>query len=959
MVSPETAEASPPLAPPAEASEPRRRKRKATAPAEATPTVAVEPLPTEPSPAVAEAPPPAEAPKPRRRKRKATPQAETVPTVAEAPSAEVVASPEAEPLAEVSPAPVEEVPPEVETPKPRRRRRKTAPPAEETAVVVAEPAVEAVPSPPPKPPIRHPLVRVHFHYGIPSISVGERTFAPFFFFGNLTHAEAGDYIHREMQLATEAGIDLFALLVPLPVREHGALEAFDQVRFWTTVAREVNPNAQILWRIVPAPVGNWQKEFPEAVVRYADGTVGGPSVCAERWWQQLKEQLVALVELIEREDEGGVALGYHLDWGEWFLPESGGYDTSEAALLAFRDWLRRHYKEDTVVLRSCWFDGDVSFSTATLPPFQPSGNPQRLQFYHLRREGRWIDYQRFISEITAKRILGLAQAVKEASQHRALVGVPYGYLLEWRHPYSGHLAVAQLLKSEAIDFLSAPITYAERHPGKTGAFPVPLQSFHLHHKLYLSEEDYRTPFGKVSTLRDPATERSLSAVGDTEAPLQDDYNPPLRNADEVLKVHARSVGQSLVYGYGTQWMDLWGQGWLLSPLAWEGARTQRQLWDWRTRVPQTPPDVAVMVDPVSMAYVRAGSRLLEQLIVKAREALLRSGVSFGFYLLDDLVRRDFPPVKMVLFLNAWRPSRLVRDAIRRKLQQGGRTMVWLYAGGLFQGHRDVLETAREITGLAIARQPWASTQGTQIVKPNHPIARALGTDKLGTQEPWEPSYYVLDEDCEVIGEYIETGLASFAVKDYGTWRTVFLGERVLTPELIRALARWAGVHVWVATNDGVHINAPWLHLHASRGGRKTINLPSGTAVYDPAEGAILSGTNGTYEITLNEGESRLLLVDTPERLQALLGGESLPPVKVAEEMTPLPPPEPTEEIPILAVETEPLLPNSHAYAPEPTRTDAKRRTRRTPKRKTEKPTPAPAESVLAAVQWRRQPNEES
>ncbi len=988
--SPETAQQE---APHSEETKPRTRRRKATAKAtEAPPTEAVStppegqvPTPTEPV---------VEEPKPRRRRRKTTtPQIEEAPAPIEpSPPQAVEEAPKAKPRrrrrktategveapVEVSAQPqvVEEVPPveavlPVEEKKPRRRRRKAV---EETP---APPLVEE--APPPQPPIRHPLVRVHFHQGIPSISVGERTFAPLFFFGNLTHAEAGDYVHREMQLATSAGVDLFSLLIPLPVRESGALEAFDQVRFWTAVAREVNPNAHILWRFVPAPVGNWQKEFPEAVIRYADGTTGGPSVCAERWWLHLKEQLVALVELIEREDEGSATLGYHLDWGEWFQPESGGYDTSESALTAFREWLRRHYKEDTVALRSCWFDGDVSFGTATLPPFQPSSNPQQLQFYHLRREGRWIDYQRFLSEITAKRILNLAQAVKTASQERALVGVPYGYLLEWRHPYSGHLGLAHLLKSEAIDFISAPITYAERLPGKSGAFPVPVHSVHLHHKLFLSEEDYRTPFGKLSklsTLRDPTTERSLSteiargtsptnrgagvahesgkhSATQVESLLEDDYNPPLRTADDVLKVQARSVGQSLVYGYGVQWMDLWGEGWLSSPLTWEGARTQKQLWEWRMRVPQSPPDIAVMIDPVSIVYVRAGSRLIEQVVVKEREALLRAGVSFGFYLLEDLVRRDFPPVKMVLFLNAWRPSQRVREAIRRKLQQGGRTLVWLYAGALFQGHRNVLETAREITGLALARQPWASTQGTQIVKPHHPIARALGTDKLGVQEPWEPSYYVRDEDCEVIGEYIETGLASFVVKDYDTWRTVFIGERTLTPELIRALARWAGVHVWTDCNDIVQVNPPWLHLHASQGGRKRIALPNGITVYDPAEGQIIRQVDGTYEIALGEGESRLLLVDTPERLEMLLRGESLPPIKVVEEESATPTlPEPAEEIPLLVVSAEPQV---ESTPKEPAQSTATKR--RTPKRTRKEP--APLESVLAAVHWRRQPNGES
>lgn len=913
----------------------RRKKTAAEPTTEAPPVETVAEEPAAPASAEGAATPveSAEAPAPtrrrRRRKAKATPEAAAEP-----------ASAESAPVVEVPPTPPAEAP--EEAPRKTRRRRKKAEAVEtvpETAVVE-----EALPA---KPPIRHPLVRVHFHHGVPSITVGEKSYRPFFFFGNPHTTEAGARIHQEMQLAFEAGISLVALLITLPARDTGAIEAFDQVRYWVALARELNPNVQILWRIVPAPVGRWEKEYPEGVIRYADGTIGGPSVCADRWWQLVQEQLTRLVELIEQEEEGAHTLGYHLDWGEWFYPESGGYDTSEAALSAFRDWLRRHYRGDSVSLRACWFDGQVSFSTATLPPFQPSAPPQKLQFYHLRREGRWIDYHRFLSEITAKRILTLAEAVKNACQNRALVGVSYGYLLEWRHPHSGHLALGQLLRSELIDFLSAPITYADRLPGGTGAFPTPVDSVHLHHKLFLSEEDYRTPFGKMAPIGAPATERTLTPTSEP-----DDYNPPLRSAEAVVQAQARSVGQALTFGYGTQWMDLWGEGWLASPIAWENARAEQILWEIRERTPQAPPDVAVIVDPTSMRYVRTGSRLLEQVIVKAREALMRSGVSVGFYLLEDIVRRDFPLTRMVLFLNAWRLSHPVREAIQRKLQRNQRTLVWLYAGSLFKGHRDALATAREVMGFALARQPWASTQGTQIVKPTHPIARALGTDKLGAQEPWEPSYYVLDEDAEVIGQYIETGLPSLAVKDHGDWRSVFIGERTLTPELIRALAWWAGVHVWLSSNDVLHVRRPWLHLHATRSGRKTLFLPEGISVYDPAEGRVIARNGGEYVVSLQEGESRVLLMDTAERLEALLRGESLPPLAHEE---PVPEPEPVKIEPVIPIVAVEPLEEVAPEAAEPARSRKARGARkRRPKGGTKE---TPSVPSIEAVQWRRAPVE--
>ncbi|MCS7300194.1 MAG: hypothetical protein NZ556_01375 [Fimbriimonadales bacterium] len=884
---------------------------------------------------------------------------------------------------------VEEAPPA--KPKRTRRRKKTEPVAAvdaDASVAVAEPEPEV----PPPPPIRHPIARVQFENGVPTIRFGERVFRPHLFFGNPHTPEAAVRVQQQMQLAAEAGVHLYSLLISLPVRETGAIEAFDQIRYWAALTRETDPDAHILWRIALAPTSRWQAQYPEAVIRFADGSVGGPSIFAERWWQLAKEQLVALVKLVEQEDEGAITLGYHLDYGEWFLSESGGYDTSEAALQAFREWLRRQYKGDSVVLRACWFNGEVSFSTATIPPFQPAPLHGRTNhFYHPRREGRWIDYHRFLSDAIARRILGLAQAVKEASYGRALVGAPYGYVLEWKHPYAGHFGLSQLLRSEHIDFLSAPLSYASRLPGELGALPTPVDSLNLHEKLFLSEEDYRTPFGKAMRLTDPSTGHHLASA-QAEATPDDDYNPPLHTTQAVQQVHARSLAQSLTLAHGEMWMDLWGEGWLAHPDAWRAARQAHDLWRLRERTPQPPPEVAVIIDPESTRYVRAGSPLIEQMVVQAREALLRSGASVGFYLLEDITRRDFPPSRIVIFLNAWRMSRAAHEAIRKRLQRDGRVLIWLYASTLFHGHRDALANARETLGVAIARQPWASMQGTQIVNKAHPLARFLGVDRLGVPEPWEPSFYAIAEGCEVVGEYIDTGLPSLAVCDHRTWKAVFLGERRLTPELVRALVRWAGGHIWLDTNDLVQARYPWVHLHARQGGMRTLQFPMPLSVYDTTEGELTAESVMEHALYLQEGESRLLLVAPHEQLLRLLQGEPIalePYFQLIETPTAPEPAEPTEpaaepdweepilepitldESPFEPIETAEALASvetgdgqaspapSEPVEPAPKGRRSRRRARgrrgksaRTRPTETS-PASAPADTPIVVVQWRR------
>jgi hypothetical protein len=945
--------------------------------------------------------------KPKRRRKKAETAYATEPveqaamdmTGQETSLAEVIPEPvpelllpAAEATADSAPSAVmpasEDKPAEVAAPRRRSRRRKADEPLHSPSLSSLPPEGAVAPTPmaepaapleiPPIPAVRHPEARVHFHRGVPSLTFGERVVRPVLFFGNPHTPEAATRVYQQMQLANEAGISLFALLIVLPARATGAIEAFDAIRYWSALARELNPDALLLWRVVPTPVGNWQQEFPEAVVRYADGTVGGPSVCADRWWELVSAQLAELVSLVEQEEEGDATIGYHLDWGEWFLAESGGYDTSEAALQAFRDWLRRHFRNDTVSLRASWFNGEVSFSTASIPPFIPNAPLTKRQFYDPRREGRWIDYHQFIADATARRILSLARVVKTACQRRCLVGASYGYVLEWRHPYSGHLALGMLLQSEDIDFLSAPITYADRLPGGTGALPVPLEAVHLHHKLFLAEEDYRTPFGKVARLDQPATEHSLTPTAGGE----EDYNPLLRSAEAVEQVQTRSLMQAVVHGFGQAWMDLWGEGWLLHPPLWERIAPMQPLWNLREQVGQTEPDLAVVIDPMSLSYVRVGSPLIQQVVVQAREAVIRSGIAYGFYLLEDVLRRDFPRSRIVLFLNAWNLKPSVREAIQRRLQRDGRVLVWLYAASLFDNHSTTLQMAREVTGIALALQPWASTQGSQIVDPLHPIARGLKDGKLGIVQRWEPSFYALHEarsddstPYRVVAEYIETGLPSLVVAEHGSWRAVFIGERRLTPELLRGIAAWAGVPVWCTTNDVVQVRLPFIHLHASRGGEKSLHLPRPLTLYDLIENNWVAEEVQEYRFGMNEGESRLFLVgprtaieaalnNTADRdtLRELFGLSAAPHAEQEGRMPPLEERQPladwasaSPEEAVAWVQTPPS--EIETLEAEPPAQASKRRRKRKPKAGQKADTAPATDDILRTVRWRKQPSE--
>ncbi|MCX7925392.1 MAG: hypothetical protein N2554_06225, partial [Fimbriimonadales bacterium] len=266
----------------------------------------------------------------------------------------------------------------------------------------------------------------------------------------------------------------------------------------------------------------------------------------------------------------------------------------------------------------------------------------------------------------------------------------------------------------------------------------------------------------------------------------------------------------------------------------------------------------------------------------------------------------------------------------------------------------------------------------------------LKVDKIGAVEPWEPSFYAIAEGCDVVGEYIDTGLPSLAVCDHRTWKAVFLGERRLTPELVRSLVRWAGGHIWLDTNDLVQARYPWVHVHARKGGARTLQFPMPLSVYDTTESELVAESVMEHTLYLQEGESRLLLAAPHEQLLKLLQGEPIElepyfqlietPAEPEPAETPAPVPEPDWEEPVLepiALEESPFEPieaetlseetpmeesvapvaPSDTPPPNPrSRKRARNNRRGKPARPTKQetaPRATPAETPIIAVQWRR------
>lgn len=726
--------------------------------------------------------------------------------------------------------------------------KKTGTAASKDALIEERPAIpnrfvldfEPVPCPEGAPRI----IKVH---GVPVIVHNKQLIPPMMFFGNPRDEVSAENCFDQIRKAAANGIHLHSLMLELPVEKERAQESYDFAGYLLKRVVEVDPAALVIFRLVFAGGPKWTLAYPNAVYRYADGSLAEPSLSDESFWGDAQRLLGGFVRGLSGLPHAEHVIGLHLDRGEWFQSPDWGYDTSQAGEDAFRDWCRFRYGNSEVALQAAWFDARAQFDTLRVPDYSQYPLSGEGFLRAQRKERKWVDYHLFLSDATVARIHRLAHEAKVASEGRLLVGVSYGYTFEWSHPASGHLSLGKLLRCREVDFIGGPPSYRDRGMGGTAAFPGPIDSFALNGKLYISEEDFKTPISKG---REP-----------------DEFNPVLPTPQALEAAHWRGLGNALVHSTGIAWMDLWGNGWLNTNAIWQRASKVKDALQRSLGTERQDPDVAVLIDERSLAYL-SDMRAFKLLVQNSREAVLRAGVSAGFYLLSDLAhRKRFPEAKLYIFLNAWDLRPEVRDAIKTRLQRSGKTLAWIYSAGLFENGRSILERVREVTGIAIRPQPFASKAGTTILNRKHPLTELLEERALSTVEQLEPSYFAIPEEGSIVlGEYTQTGLPSFVIREVKgatddlNWTTVFLGEPIVNEKIIRGLCTVANVQVWNYHGDVVHVRPPYLAIHYTGAGHRTAVLPDRWNAHDLVTDETISEDSIRLRSEATDGATQLLIV---------------------------------------------------------------------------------------------------
>jgi hypothetical protein len=402
---------------------------------------------------------------------------------------------------------------------------------------------------------------IQVRHGRPQVVVDGRAYAPMAFatLGPSTHVP-DDYLRR----LGEAGIEVFFIHANLPWLNDPQLDIASVDHNLTRLCREV-PGARVFLRLNLHPPKRWLDENPDELLCLENGELYRTnyhscfyswedmpvySLMSSKWRADAGKQLRELLDGIGALPDGGAIVGHFLAAGgtsEWIHRKGGGIgDYGGAFRRHFSHWLRRKYGS-VDNLRKAWRHPTIDFARIPLPAAarltavrglnadalantedtpsndhvlglfaNPAGNRDVLDFYEAARNGVVESIEHF------------ARIVKDHSLGRLLVGAFHGNLLN-----AGLRRT--LLESKHIDFLANPGIYVNRRPGDITDIHSMSDSFLLHDKIYMVEDDVRTH-------RSPPVVREHYFI---------------RSKDDALTQMKRDFGRDLCRNLYGWWFDMY------------------------------------------------------------------------------------------------------------------------------------------------------------------------------------------------------------------------------------------------------------------------------------------------------------------------------------------------------------------------------------------------------------------
>ena len=714
-----------------------------------------------------------------------------------------------------------------------------------------------------------------------------------------------------------AGVHVFTFNYNLGRAWKGEVD-FDWTEFDELSGRvfRQDPQGYLYARIFLGTPEWWSRRYPDQLKHFRRGLSGSPdfrepnkenvpSWASGQWREDTRKLLKSFISHVESGVYGSRMFGYfymHGLCGEWGnTSPDGGFsweDLSDPALQAFRAWLRKHYPDEAVRAKK-WeslknFTMDqvrlpksaymvktnakhhflddpkkVASMAADIGPARidqaipPNAIRRRIGRYGILRDPAqtWdsIEFFRFYQDLFAETIGYFARTIKELTQGRALVGTFGGYLLQeyLNEADDGYqqFAFSRILADDnGLDVITNPYNYYRREnaTGDSNCRAVH-GSINLSEKVFVDENDERTCLSDLENCQ-----------------LYGTVNDTVEGTCEAAK---RNFIQRLTRGAGLWWFDF-GLGWYDHPRIMATFGRCRQIHE-RALSEKNPLPMTDHMDVLNIIYsIRVydyacpASRFFRcNTSIHVQRHFNRSGFPWEVYLTNDMSRA--PRRRAYLFLNTFVLEPREREFIEKNLKKDGNILIWLYAPGLYENETPAIENCSRLTGIKLDWDTEWQDIRIKLKGIPHPVLSGLkgmdlsdfGTiieddsDSAGPIGKISPQIYCVDPEATSLGTIEATGTTGLAVRDFGTWKSVFISSPIVPAPVMRNLLTWAGLTPVLDTDDALYTNGDFIGVHAKQAGEKTISFKEEFELEDLFADRRLISTNGKVKLFLETGQT--------------------------------------------------------------------------------------------------------
>ena len=512
------------------------------------------------------------------------------------------------------------------------------------------------------------------------------------------------------------------------------------------------------------------------------------------------------------------------------------------------EWFSSNDKEGYNDIKERAYKKYTGNDKAVIPDYAALNPDGKTAFLNPETDSDVISYRKFHNKLIADTILYFADGLRKLLGKDRLIGVYYGYVLElggerlWN---DGSIAYEKVFDSNSIDIIASPSAYtlSRRHDG-TSAYMITADTLFLNNKLYYLEFDQRT------YLKPLQFDVSLSLPGETDK---------LATEQDTVDVMRRDFMLTLTKGFGIWWFDMF-EGWFYSErLMNEIARYCEIFAGLSQKKTDNNSEIAFIVDPESLYYVNKKANLNGELLTWERNELAKLGAPYDIYSASSLGKIDFSSYKFIILSTFFKFDSETADIIEKKLKKDGKTILFMYAPFYISDDGFSVGKMNAVTEMNLKEleEPENVIQYKDIC-----FGYSYAKDKMFYVEI-EGDFYALEKqgDTEILGRYQGSLKPALVRRKKSDYSTVFCGSGFVRADILRDIAKDAGVHIFSEDNDNItFVNSEFIGVYHRKSTDAVVNVKKDGKYKDLFTGKEYTTRNKKLVLPWSETETAQLFI---------------------------------------------------------------------------------------------------